>query len=103
MGNMLLGTFKAVTTRETAQVLSGGARLNIADPAIGGHTVWARPSVLAHRNLLLTPDERLAKVRLDPEVEQAEWTAAPPSPCSADRAAGVAGSSEATNPLHMSN
>ncbi len=70
---MRLGTFKAVTTLESAALLTGGAGLNIADPRVGGHPIWSDPGSMAHSNRMLRADEYVETIRLGWEQEQAHW------------------------------
>lgn len=76
-GNIRLGTFKVVTTLESARTVAGSQGLNLADPDLGGHLVWSDPPVIAHtNNMLRANDDRYVAARQDFEQEDSVWVIA---------------------------
>lgn len=71
-----LGTFKVVTTPESAVVVADAHGLNLADPAAGGHIVWSNPPTVAHSYAMLEDNGKYPEGRLGDDQEDAEWVIA---------------------------
>lgn len=71
-----LGTFKVVTTSESAAIITGEAGVNIADPAVGGHVVWSDPPRVAHSNDMLLENGKYPQDRTAEGQENATWVIA---------------------------